>query len=80
MRTLAWLRTRLRAIFQSGRAERDLHDEIQGHIDRDVESLIASGRTPTEARAEALRAFAGVAQAEEACRDARGIRLFTELG
>jgi putative ABC transport system permease protein len=80
MRALAWLRTRLRAIFQPGSVERDLHDELQSHLDRQVELLIASGSTPAEARAEARRAFAGVAQAEEACRDARGIRLFTELG
>ena len=53
MRALAWLRTRLRAILQPARVERDLHDELQGHLDRHVELLIASGSTPSEARAEA---------------------------
>ena len=34
---------------------------------------------PEAARAEAMRAFSGLAQAEEACRDARGVRVFAEL-
>jgi putative ABC transport system permease protein len=80
MRALAWLRTRLRAILHPVRAERDLHEELRDHLDRHVEALVASGMTLHEARVEARRAFGGLAQAEEACRDARGIRLLAELG
>lgn len=73
------LRVRARALFRSHHVEHDLHQELRGHIDRHIEELIADGVPVDAARAEALRVFGGLAQAEEACRDARGVRRFTEL-
>jgi predicted permease len=79
MRFLARFRTALRAIVRPGPADRELRDELQAHLDRHVEELIAAGMTPREAAIEARHAFGGVAQAEEACRDARGIRVLSEF-
>lgn len=79
MRLLSSLRVRLRAIFSSVRVDRDLRDELQTHLERHIEELIADGMTARDAALEARRAFGHVAQAEEACRDARGVRVFSEL-
>jgi putative ABC transport system permease protein len=79
MRLLSRLRLRLRAIVRPARADRDLRDELQAHLDRQVETLIAGGMAPHAAAVEARRTFGGLAQAEEACRDARGVRVFSEL-
>jgi len=79
VRLLSSLRVRLRAILDPGRADRDLRDELQAHLERHIEELIADGMTARDAALEARRAFGHVAQAEEACRDARGVRVFSEL-
>jgi macrolide transport system ATP-binding/permease protein len=75
----AWhiLRARLRSrVFRGGREadlrEADLNDELQLHIERDIEHLQASGLSREEARQQALRLFGGVEQTKEASRDARG--------
>src|SRR6516164_9321694 len=80
MGALASLRARLRAILRPNRTEQSLQDELRDHLERHVEALVASGMTAAEAGIEARRAFGGVTQAAEACREARGIRLLTELG
>ncbi len=78
-RLLDCLRVRARALLRPNRVEHDLHEELRGHLDRHVEDLIAGGMPAAAARAEALRMFGGLAQAEEACRDARGTRAVAEL-
>ena len=79
MGPLPRLRTRLRAILRPSRADRDLRDELQAHLDRHIEELTAGGMTRHDAAIEARRAFGHLVQTEEACRDARGIRVFAEL-
>jgi putative ABC transport system permease protein len=73
------VRVRVRAIFRPARVEQDLHDELHSHLGLHIDELISQGMEPEAARAEAMRAFSGLAQAEEACRDARGVRVFAEL-
>ena len=70
---------RLRAALGSAGSERDLRDELQFHLDRQIAELVRSGMPPAEARAAALREFGGVEQAKEACRDARGFGLLREV-
>jgi hypothetical protein len=43
------LRVRARALFRASRVEQDLHDELRGHLDRQVEELTARGM-PVERR------------------------------
>ncbi len=71
MRALAKLRLRLRSLFHPARAERELGDEIQFHLEAQIAENIAGGMTSAEARAAALRILGGLPQTEEACRDAR---------
>jgi predicted permease len=66
------LQSRLRSIFFRGRRESDLSEELQLHLDREIERLQASGLSREDARFQARRLFGGVEQIKEAARDARG--------
>jgi predicted permease len=66
------LRSRLRSIMFRDRRESDLSEELQLHLDREVERLQANGLSHEEARLQARRLFGGVEQLKEECRDARG--------
>jgi len=66
------VRARLRSlVFRRGR-ESDLNEELQLHLERDIERLQASGLSREDARLQALRVFGGVERIKEASRDARG--------
>src|SRR5687767_12054005 len=66
------LAARFRSLFFRGRRESDLSEELQLHIEREIERLVAAGLAADEARRQTLRAFGGVEQIKEASRDARG--------
>jgi putative ABC transport system permease protein len=74
-RLLSTLRLRLRSVFRRTRVEQELDDEIRDHIDRRVAEDVARGVPREQARQAALRAFGGIEQAKEACRDARGVNV-----
>jgi predicted permease len=69
------LRLRLRSVLRRGRVEQDLDDEIRDHIDRRVAADVARGLPAAGARLAALRAFGGIEQSKEACRDVRGVNV-----
>src|SRR5215831_2555560 len=74
---MAWfdaLTLSLRSLFRRGRVERELDAELQFHLEQDIAEHVAAGRSPDEARAEALRAFGSVASAKDACRESLGLR------
>ena len=72
MRLWHILQSRLRSIVFRDRRESDLSEELQLHLDREIERLEASGLSRDEARLQARRLFGGVEQLKEECRDARG--------
>lgn len=74
------LRYRLRAILRRDVAERDLDDELRFHIAREAEKYVAQGLAHDEARRRARTAFGGLDQIKEDTRDARGTRLFEDMG
>ena len=76
---LSNLTYRLRALVSRSSAERSMAEEMQFHVDRETERLIADGMTREEARRTARVAFGGVEQMKEAARDAWGTRLLDEL-
>ena len=47
----------------------DLDDELRFHIDSRIEEYIASGMSPDDARAEAMRRFGNVAAVERSCQE-----------
>src|SRR5690348_6359073 len=70
---MSWL-SRIAAIVRSRRLERDLDEELQLHIELKTQENIAAGMPSEEARYAALRAFGGVEQKKEECRDADRLR------
>jgi predicted permease len=62
-----------------GRRESDLTEELQLHVEREIDRLQTGGLSREEARLQARRAFGGVEQIKEACRDARGTAAWDAL-
>jgi len=69
----------LRTLFRQDRAESDLAEELQFHLQNEIQKNIAAGMSPEAARYTALRSFGGVDQVKEKCRDMRGARFVDEL-
>lgn len=63
---------RLRTLFGKQALDADLSDELHLHLELRVQRNIEAGMPPDEARHAALRAFGGVEQIKERCRDERG--------
>jgi macrolide transport system ATP-binding/permease protein len=75
MRWYYKLPLRLRSIFHKNRAELDLSEELQFHLQNQIDVYVAQGMNPKEARRAALRSLGGIEQAKEECRDARRVNL-----
>lgn len=73
MRLLSVLRLRLRSVFFRTRVEQELDDELQYHLDREVQHGINAGMTAEDAHYSALRSVKDVEQRKEECRDMRGL-------
>jgi predicted permease len=71
---------RLRSIFRGKSVEGELDDELQYHLERQIELNIERGLTPDDARTAALRSLDGVAQRKEECRDVRRVAVVENLG
>jgi len=69
------LRYRLRALFHRGALERELDEELQFHIEREIEKRVRAGMTIDDATRTARLAFGGVERVKDESRDARGIAL-----
>ncbi len=67
-----WFR-RLRVITRKDATARELDEELQFHIEHQVEEYIASGMSRAEARYAALRDFGALEPLKEQCRSARGL-------
>jgi predicted permease len=70
---------RLRALFDTKSMDAGLDEELQFHLDRQVEKYIRTGLTPEEARRRVRLDFGGNIQIKEECRDARGTRTIEAL-
>lgn len=79
MRWIDKLRMRLLSLFSRSRVEADLNAELQFHIEQQAAENRQNGMDPDSARRAALRAFGGVAQVEEECRDRRRVRFADNL-
>ena len=71
MRWRKQVRLRLRSLFFRSRVERELQEEFEFHLERQVEANLAAGLPPREARNAAWRALEGIDQQKELCRDMR---------
>jgi putative ABC transport system permease protein len=75
MRWYYKLPLRLRSLFLKDRAELDLSDEIQFHLQNQIDEFVAQGMNPQEARRAARQSLGGVEQVKEECRDMRRTNL-----
>ncbi len=66
---------RLRSLFHRNEAELDLSEELQFHLQNQIDEYIAGGMDPREARHSAFRSLGGVEQLKEECREARKMNL-----
>src|SRR5215469_8728428 len=64
---------RLHSLFRKNKAEMELSDELQFHLQNQIDEYVAQGMSPREARRSALRSLGGVEQVKEECRDARRV-------
>ena len=67
------LRCKLRALFRREKLEAEMSAEMRGHLEWLTSGNIARGMSPEDARHAAQRAFGGVEQIKERCREQRGI-------
>jgi hypothetical protein len=79
MRWARTLRLRFRSLLERSRVEEEIDEELRHHVERQTDELIAGGMEPKEARYAALRAFGGIEQRKEECRDSLGLVLVDEL-
>jgi putative ABC transport system permease protein len=70
---------RLRSLLRRDRVEHELDDEVRFHLERRIAEDVAHGVPPNEARRTAIRAFDGVEQRKEECRDMRGLNLIDSV-
>ena len=64
---------RIAGLFTGHRADEDLRDELQAHLEMETAEYIRRGMHPDEARRKALLSSGGLTQAAEAVRDQRGL-------
>jgi predicted permease len=79
MPLVARIRHALRAAFRRPTVEHELDAEMQFHLEMEARAHERAGSAPADAQQSALRAFGGVEQAKEACRDAWGTRVLDHL-
>lgn len=70
---------RLLSLLSVSRSESEVDEELQYHLERQIEQNVADGMSTDEARRAAMREFGGLQQSKENCREARGGRLVEEL-
>jgi len=70
---------RLANLFRRRRFERELEEEMRYHIERQTDENIAKGMSREDARRAAMRAFAGLEQRKEECRDIRRVNFVENL-
>jgi macrolide transport system ATP-binding/permease protein len=75
MRWYYKLPLRLRSLFRKDRAELDLSDELQFHLQNQIDEFVAQGMDSQEARRAARQSMGGVEQVKEECRDMRRTNL-----
>src|SRR5215469_9781602 len=68
-----------RSIFRRNRVEDELDEEMQYHLQREIDEGLSSGLTPEEARYAALRAMGAMAKNKEECRDMRQVNFIEDL-
>jgi putative ABC transport system permease protein len=78
-RWLIQLRLLLRSVIRGRQVEQDLDQELQYHLERQIEEGRMEGLAPEEARYAALRTLGAITQNKEECRDMRRVNWMEDL-
>lgn len=78
-RLFAQLRLRLRSLFHRSRVEHELDEELQYHLDRQIDEGFTRGLDSEEATYTALRELGAITQSKEECRDMRAVGWIEDL-
>ena len=70
---------KLRALFRQEKLDAEMAEEMRVHLDAQTQRNLTVGMAPDEARFAAQRAFGGVEQIKERCRDERHFMLLENL-
>jgi hypothetical protein len=73
------LQNSLRSLFRRRKAEADLNNELQYHLEQEIENNLQAGMPPAEAKFAAQRLIGSLSLYQEECRDARGIGFLETL-
>src|SRR5688572_26581269 len=65
--------SRVTGMFTGHRADDDMRNEMQAHLEMETAELVRRGMSPEEARRHAAIASGGITQAAEAVREQRGL-------
>jgi len=76
---LSDLLRRLRALTHKDEMNQELDEEMQFHLEHDIERNVKSGMSREDARYAALKSFDHLEQSKEECRSARGVGLIENV-
>ncbi len=78
-RWLAQVRLAVRSLFRRPQVDRELEEEFQYHLERQIEENLHRGLAPEEARRAAMREMGPMAKSKDECRDARRVNWIQDL-
>ncbi len=78
-RWLAQIRLAVRSLFRRPQVDRELDEEFQYHLERQIEENLHRGLAPEEARRAAMREMGPMAKSKDECRDARRVNWIQDL-
>src|SRR5579863_7402569 len=78
-RWLTQLRLALRSVFRRKRVEQELDEELQYHMERQMDEELKTGLAPEQARYAARRAMGAMAKNKEECRDTRRVNFIDDF-
>jgi predicted permease len=67
--------TRIKNLFRKSKTERELHDELQAHLQLHINDNLERGMSPDEARKQAIIKLGGMEQTKELMRDQQTLPL-----
>ena len=73
MRAVRAFLSRLTGLWDKGRKDREMVEELESHLAMQIEDNLGLGMTPSQARRVALLKSGGLEPAKAACRDRRGL-------
>ena len=74
------LRVRFRSLFRRTAVTQEIDQELQFHLEQQMEKYLRAGLTPEQARRRLRLEFGGLTQIKEDCQEARGVSFVEHIG